>query len=93
MVIKNSPKKKNDTAVILKIFHVLLPASYKLYNCAHTQDKQRMECLKYIGVVDGAQTSLALNPILEEEWCYLHNLVPTSLHNINDICKYYQVLM
>ncbi|KAH7676621.1 RNA helicase protein [Dioscorea alata] len=58
--------------------------AFQFWQCIF-KDKQRMECLKYIGVVDGAQTSFALNPILEEEWCYLHNLVLTSLHNINDI--------
>lgn len=54
-----------------------------------------MDRLKQL--LNGAEpkSSLSLIHELEKEWCYLHNLVPTTLNNISDICMqlYYLYLV
>ncbi|MQM01561.1 hypothetical protein Taro_034320, partial [Colocasia esculenta] len=49
------------------------------------KDKHRLEHLKQIVIVDGLKASPSSVLKLEDEWCYNHNLVQTSLHNIAEI--------
>uniref|UniRef100_A0A1D1ZBL2 Zinc finger CCCH domain-containing protein 4 n=1 Tax=Anthurium amnicola TaxID=1678845 RepID=A0A1D1ZBL2_9ARAE len=49
------------------------------------KDKQRLEHLKQILNVGESKASPSLLLKHEEEWCYEHNLVLTSLHNISEI--------
>ncbi|GMH20442.1 hypothetical protein Nepgr_022283 [Nepenthes gracilis] len=49
------------------------------------KDKIRLEDLKCLLDVDGAKASQTLLPKTEEEWCFFHNLIQSSLHQISEI--------
>ncbi|XP_062088770.1 DExH-box ATP-dependent RNA helicase DExH8 isoform X2 [Humulus lupulus] len=49
------------------------------------KDKLRVEHLKQILLFDATKASTSLFTKLEEEWCFLHNLVQSSLDHISEI--------
>lgn len=55
------------------------------------KDKLRIEHLKQLFLFDETRASLFL-PKHEEEWCFSHNLVQSSLNHVSELCMYASLL-
>ncbi|KAF3436447.1 hypothetical protein FNV43_RR23539 [Rhamnella rubrinervis] len=49
------------------------------------KDKHRVEHLKQLLKFDKMKATTLLLPKVEEEWCFFHNLVPSSLNHVSEI--------
>lgn len=56
--------------------------------CLSMQDKHRVEHLKQILKFNELNAASPMLPEIEEEWCSVHNLVQTSLHQVSEMCMY-----
>ena len=66
-------------------FYYILNAWFACFALS-MKDKHRLEHLKQVLKLNEMKATTALLPKIEEEWCSFHNLVPSSLHHVSEIC-------
>ncbi|XP_031261633.1 DExH-box ATP-dependent RNA helicase DExH8 [Pistacia vera] len=49
------------------------------------KDKQRLDHLKQLLKFDEMKATTLLLPKIEEEWCFFHNLVQSSIHHVSEL--------